>query len=459
MSPTLRPLWARDISSDLSSVSSWDKCMSKTYCKWPVIVGIIVGSVIVLCILACVINCLCCGYRCCTACCGCCCPSGRRRNKQPKYYDEPPLHQPPPPSANPTYQPSPGPPAYRGQVQTARFDSSKPSARVDEDSLPAMPTWDSAVEKHVEDPNANADEVEMEPLNPQGHGLDRKGSVSPGVAYADFPPPLPTNHGESSVYRGYGPNDPYGRRSPGPGAAFGGQEDPYGHRSPGVMAPPAAVSPYGRRSPGSNAAFPGQQDPYRRPSPGPNAAFGGQQDPYRRPSPGPSAAFGGQQDPYGPRSPGGMSSPVNGAMTHNPYDTQQQQQSYHSQPYDDYNNGGNDGQFHAMTAPHAVTSPSPPRANGLLAILGDGRPGTHGSPSIGGASQYPPTYTSQPAAPYRGMSPNLPSPSPPPAGPLPSPPSQQYTAYNAASTETPPNRTPTVLQSGRNAAPGSYRNV
>ncbi|OCK89973.1 uncharacterized protein K441DRAFT_581554, partial [Cenococcum geophilum 1.58] len=61
-------LWRRDIASSTgdikSTFSSWDKCMAKAYCKWPVIAVIIIGSCIVLSILFCLFRCICCGAEC-----------------------------------------------------------------------------------------------------------------------------------------------------------------------------------------------------------------------------------------------------------------------------------------------------------------------------------------------------------------------------------------------------------
>ncbi|OQE14407.1 hypothetical protein PENFLA_c038G01219 [Penicillium flavigenum] len=426
MSPANITLWARGTASDLESVpdtfSSWDKCMAKSYCKWPVIVGIIVG---------------------------------RRRNKTPKHFDD--FHQ-PPPAPNPVYQPPPAPPSYRGAQQsapsfrgaqqTAHFDAPKSPAHVNEDALPEMPTWAGAVDKHVEDPN-HRDDVEMEPLNPP----DRKQAGTPGVAYSDYSP-NPTMGAAAAGYRGFGPTDPRARRSPGPGAALNPVQDPYGRRSPGTPSPGGAIDPYGRRSPGP-AALSATQDPYGRRSPGP-AALAATQDPYGRRSPGmspaPAAGYGAAaHDPYGPRSPG-MTSPV-GAPVHNPYDQQQYQESY-----DDHSYGAGNG-YHAVAAPspvaaykpHTNYSPVPmafsPSSEIDHSAAAASTPGFQRQPSFG-SSQYPPTYTSQP--PYRGFSP-APS-SPPPAFSAASP--SEYATYNPHANTIPipePDNTrpPSLLQSGK----------
>ncbi|KAJ5139152.1 uncharacterized protein N7515_004000 [Penicillium bovifimosum] len=435
MSPARITLWARDTASDLKSVpstfSSWDKCMAKSYCKWPVIVGIIVG---------------------------CCCPSGRRRNKPSKHLDDSPFHQPPPPVQNPVYQPSPAPPSYRGAPQsapsfrggsqTARFDAPKtPVAHVNEDALPDMPTWAGAVDKHVEVTDHH-DDVEMKPLDPP----DRKqGAGTPGVAYSDYSPNPAMAAGG---YRGFNPTDPYARRSPGPGAALNPAQDPYARRSPGVPSAGGAIDPYGRRSPGPAAALGAAEDPYGRRSPGPAAALAASQDPYGRRSPGvavPSAAvdpygrrspgppvgYGASpQDPYGSRTP--LASPV-GAPVHNPYDQQHYENSHDEESYGAGGNG-----YHALTAPSPVaaykphTNYSPVPMPSPSSEVDHPTPGFQRQPSFG-SSQYPPSYTSQPS--YRGFS----------SGAAPS---SEYTTYNPHANSTlapePDNtRPPSLLQSGK----------
>ncbi|KAJ5720822.1 uncharacterized protein N7483_008756 [Penicillium malachiteum] len=513
------PVLARSLSSTEDTFTSWDKCMSKAYCKWPVIVAIIVVAVILIAVVGCIVNCICCGYRICACCCGCCCPSGRRKNKSPrnKHFDDPPFYnhhsEPPPQSYNqPSYnqtpynqQPSiPAPPSYRGAVQTATFDTSKSAAKstasnVNEDALPEMPTWASATDKHVEDTNVHED-VEMEPLNPQGHAPDRKygaGTPMHSNTYADYSSDRIAGAvaagaaGAAAGYRGFNPTDPYARRSPAPAATLAATQDPYGRRSPAMPSPAAAaaIDPYARRSPAPAAAM----DPYGRRSPGPAAAFAAAQDPYGRRSPGPNNAFAPAQDPYAPHSPV-LASPMGavGAATavssydHQPYDQHQaydQHQTYdqhqpydHAQPYEDYSPGAANPMINTTGTgytPHTLTSPSPVAAyqpqTGYNAFSPTAETAHHDvgftrQPSFG-SSQYPPTYTSQP--PYRIASPSLPA-SPPPPFQAPSPHDMMGHEYGHAapigmamsepvghavsSNEPSRDRPPTLLMSGRQPA-------
>lgn len=333
-----------------------------------------------------------------------------------------------------------------------------------------MPTWAGASDKRVEDPN-NHDDVEMEPLNPHDRKQGAGTPLHPGSAYSDYPPDRASPAPGTAGYRGFGPTDPYARRSPVPTTGFAAAQDPYGRRSPGpaLASPAPAVDPYGRRSPGPAAAMdpygrrsPGPaaaMDPYGRRSPGPAAAM----DPYGRRSPGPAAAYASAPGPYAPPRSPGLVSPV-GAPS--PYDSQ----PYQQQSYDDYgHNNGN--QYNAVTSPspvaaykpHTNYSPEP------MAFSPTSEPGHAAPPGAGfrqpsfSSSQYPPSYTTQP--PYRGMSPATPS-SPPPA----------FQSYNPmgvtheyggatheygtaiSSPEPSRDRPPSLLQSGRKTAPNTFPN-
>lgn len=157
--------------------------------RWPVIAAIIVGALIVLSVLWCVFSCLCCGISLCTACgkcltCGnCCgaCGSSRGRKRDAEYQAMPPT-----PTPYQGYQPQPGPMMYANNgPQFATFDASnKRSANIHEDSLPAMPSWDTATTRRVEDntpvprqqQQRPRSDMEMERMLPQGQG---QGPYSP----------------------------------------------------------------------------------------------------------------------------------------------------------------------------------------------------------------------------------------------------------------------------------------
>ncbi|KAF1812714.1 hypothetical protein P152DRAFT_449414 [Eremomyces bilateralis CBS 781.70] len=179
------------------SFSSWDNCMAKTYCKWPVIVGIVVGSLVIFSILFCVVRCCCCGLQCCCgifSCCNACCPSprGKGYKNQDSVPPPQPYHQSPAQYQKSAQYGAPAPMQYDNRPQFATFDSSK---NVNEDSLPAMPSWDSAHSRKVEvAPEAH----EMRPMDMNS---------SPGAAAAAL--------SHNSPYRGDGYGAGVGRQSPG----------------------------------------------------------------------------------------------------------------------------------------------------------------------------------------------------------------------------------------------------
>ena len=199
--------------------------------------AIIVGCLIIISIVACIINCMCCGIQCCKCCgcCSCCCPSPRNRPDRTKYLDDPAYHQPPPPPPTNPYRP-PAPPVYQG-AQTARFDEPpSKSPNVNEDALPAMPTWDTAVSRRVED-TSQRDDMEMEPLNPAQHrqpsprptpalattyrpgyrGIDDHGAYSPRSPTIPSPNPMSSPY-EQQSYRDFG--NPYQARTGTPATVY-----------------------------------------------------------------------------------------------------------------------------------------------------------------------------------------------------------------------------------------------
>jgi hypothetical protein len=331
----------------------------------------------------CVARCICCGAECaccCFRCCAGCCGSGGRGHKRVKS-DPPPIYPTygEPPSAN-AYSANPyaqahaaAPPAppidarpinqqYRSNAmptfnpvaasqparpQFATFDSTR--AVVNDDALPAMPTWKDGRDVHVQ--------VEEQPI-PQKQGdmelerLDRNGSVTSG-----------SNAGLAAAAV------PGARRSPGAGRSpispVDGYSAPPSNQDGSFVGNGAPLSQQG----GLN------QDPYGRPY--------AQQDEYRRGSPaqnlspdyGAGAGYG-QQQPYGRRLPGqpqvyGSHDQVDQYSQRDVYAQYNQQGPYsqHTQqiPYDQHSQQGAYGQRDYYDEPQQTQqpyrSPSPPSAN------------------------------------------------------------------------------------------------
>lgn len=252
--------------------------------RYPAIVGIVVGSLVLLGILWCIIGCLCCGYTCCKGCCSCCCPSRSGKpgdKKRSKFADDhsSPFHPasapPPPPPANFGYQPNPAPPAYNNappsynnnnnnntnqQPSYAQFDMTpRPSPspgggrgapgstqKVNEDALPAMPSWNDAHTRHVEDTSPN--DMEMDRLDPAtGQNVGTVGVAGVGAAaagagagagrsgkggYYEVPSqPNSPSFAPPDAYRGT--ETTHGPLGPTPiGVAHGGEYNDYPHRRP-----------------------------------------------------------------------------------------------------------------------------------------------------------------------------------------------------------------------------------
>ncbi|KAI9759586.1 MAG: hypothetical protein M4579_002252 [Chaenotheca gracillima] len=212
-------LYARDTVDDIKGVpntlSSWDNCMSKNYCKWPAIIAIIIAAVVILSIVWCLVRCMCCGLSCCcdcfSCCTSCCRGSGRGRHRH--------LDNEAPPAAaggyGGGYRPPPQPMGYE-TPRYAQFDvPHKAGAPVNDDALPPMPSWDNAPQHRQK----GGDDMEMGELDATTSqkmpmlgdvGMaHRAGASSPGMAYHDNDPNMRGNN------NGYG----YGGASSPPGGA------------------------------------------------------------------------------------------------------------------------------------------------------------------------------------------------------------------------------------------------
>jgi hypothetical protein len=170
----------------------WNPCGDRlTLRRWPVIVAIVVGSLILLSVLFCVARCICCGVELCSCCvscftcCGCCKGGGRKRDRPSKFADD---YTRMPPTPYQGYQPAPSPMAYGANLhatpQFATFDDPSSKRLINEDSLPAMPSWDTATKRRVEDtsplPDTKTGDLEMGRLAPQAQ------RPSPAPAQPDY---------------------------------------------------------------------------------------------------------------------------------------------------------------------------------------------------------------------------------------------------------------------------------
>ena len=174
-------------------------------CRWPAIIGIVVGSLIIISIIWCLVRCMCCGMSCCCSCLSCC-DCGRDRNKRSKFADGPTAFQSAPYQG---YQPTPAPPSYE-TPRFATFDAPTKNGKFNADALPAMPSWDTASKKRIED---NSPEHDME----MAHLENKDGMVKPegtagkgGYSQISSQPPTPRTEFTPSSYGGSDHSNSYG---------------------------------------------------------------------------------------------------------------------------------------------------------------------------------------------------------------------------------------------------------
>lgn len=135
-------------------------------------------------------------------CCSCCKDGGGSRNRG--NYQQPP----PQPYQQQNQYASAPPPMYNAPSQQyAQFDlpGGAKGYRQNGDALPAMPSWDNATSRHIEDHNAPEDDMEMGKLDAAEPMLPKIDSPATSHAY-----PYQNNAGVNSGDLGM-MNSPYGQ--------------------------------------------------------------------------------------------------------------------------------------------------------------------------------------------------------------------------------------------------------
>ncbi|RKF58073.1 putative fibroin-3 related protein [Erysiphe neolycopersici] len=317
------------VSNVTTTFTSWDKCMLQSYCKWPAVIGIAIGGIVALSIISCVTRCLCCGYSfCCScfsflSCCGSCggCCDGRRR-KSDRYKSDLSSN-----NRNQGY--SAPPPMMKGgfkESQVAHFPTSKAnSSPLNEDALPAMPSWDTATSVHVLDDSADSKGMELNQIN---SSTGQKVPLLTAAAASGISSPLNQENAQipfqsrslSNINNGFvNPNDSSQRRvlqnfnskySPNPysenmigenGTMYGGLSSPISGR--GYRPPLQSQYPEAGRSTPIQAPYPeaGRSTPIQAPYP-----EGGRSTPIQAPY-----YEGGRSTPIqAPYYEGGRSTPI-----------------------------------------------------------------------------------------------------------------------------------------------------
>ncbi len=143
---------------------------------------------------------------------------------------------------------------------------------MNEDSLPAMPSWESGRDRKVLD-DTHEDDVEMAKLDPQKAPMLAHQAPAPTAGYTDMgPPSAGISHQQHSAAQGGDLGNPYGQVSPGYGGAYG-QGSPTGPQQYHSLGDPTA-----HHSPPAPQAYSAYE---------PSSAYGGQETGTVYPSPSP----------------------------------------------------------------------------------------------------------------------------------------------------------------------------
>jgi len=147
---------------------------------------------------------------------------------------------------------------------------------VNEDSLPAMPSWESGRDRKVLD-DTHEDDVEMAKLDPQKAPMLAHQAPASTAGYTDMGPlSAGISHQQHSAAQGGDLGNPYGQASPGYGGAYGqgsatGPQqyhslgDPTAHHSPPAPQVYSAYEPsfaYGAQETGTVYPSPSPYDHY-----------------------------------------------------------------------------------------------------------------------------------------------------------------------------------------------------
>lgn len=144
------------------------------------------------------------------------------------------------------------PPPYNPPAEYAQFDSHSGSYRkgAGDDSLPAMPSWDAAKSKRVEDDGAHEEDMEMGRIEPPTASAGSRAPIVPGHVEADGH----AIHGPHEVPSGYtGPDfgTEYGRKT-----SYGGRQGPqYAYTGPDFGAGNTPSNAYSAYAPSESTRY------------------------------------------------------------------------------------------------------------------------------------------------------------------------------------------------------------
>ncbi|EPS44267.1 hypothetical protein H072_1792 [Dactylellina haptotyla CBS 200.50] len=221
------PMTRRSVQSDFASLpetlKSWDSCMAKSFCKYPVIAGIVVGALVL-------ISTAWCCYR-------CCCRRRRKAARSKSTFFNDPV---------PTYMSgqSPSSAEFGGQPaapQYAYFESGTTGGK-NNDDLPVMPSWNGSKSEKIEDSTVKVEDIELGEVD-NGRQQQQPQRPAPALNAGSSSPPshrLPLSN--PSQFRSNQPNfPPSNNLNP-----FGPQRMNSPFRAPngGIIPPSRTQSPY-----------------------------------------------------------------------------------------------------------------------------------------------------------------------------------------------------------------------
>lgn len=186
---------------------------------------------------------MCCGCLSCMSCCTSCCRSGHHRNRG---YSQPA----PAPPMQPYQQYQSAPPPMYGAppAQYARFDApsqAKSGHKYNEDSLPAMPSWDNAPTTRQLDEDLEMEKMpyasaQAAPMLPKTYRAGGAGTHAGDLGMMGGPQyQQPTQHG-------YGQSSPYGMSQ---------AANPYTDAHTGYGQPQQTYNPYGYNGQRQSAGY------------------------------------------------------------------------------------------------------------------------------------------------------------------------------------------------------------
>ncbi|EWC46699.1 hypothetical protein DRE_03944 [Drechslerella stenobrocha 248] len=279
----LGPHSRRSVQDDIASLpevlKSWDSCMAKSWCKYPIIAACVVGGLVLICTAWCC-------YR-------CCCRRRRKakRSKSTFFNDPVPAYM----TSGTTFAPDSnsapnnlsggaggysssnivGPSKIGGGApaapQYAYFETGTTGAK-DNDELPVMPSWNGAKNEKVED-TTKVEAIELNEVDNNGRQPSAPSNPVGGHVQVSPPPPPQTNHMPLGAdpfqyhpqaphhppphhHQNFSPNPPVGAVGVNP---FGPQRMNSPFAPNNAVAPPNRIqSPYpeGDSMPGFAAAHP-----------------------------------------------------------------------------------------------------------------------------------------------------------------------------------------------------------